>query len=90
MALKIKNSEVEQLASEVARLASESKTEAIRRALYDRKQRLLIRRSRGGRQDRLNDLLREKIWPNIPSPLRQHGISKAEREHLLGYGSKGI
>ena len=37
MALNIKNAEVEQLAAEVASMAKESKTEAIRQALHERK-----------------------------------------------------
>ena len=40
MALNIKNPEVERLATEVANLARETKTEAIRRALEERKARL--------------------------------------------------
>src|SRR4029453_11787484 len=40
MALNLKNAEVERLAAEVARLTGESKTEAIRRALEERRQRL--------------------------------------------------
>ena len=40
MALNIKNADVERLASEVARLTGESKTEAIRRALDERRRRL--------------------------------------------------
>ena len=40
MALNLKNAEVERLAAEVARLTGESKTEAIRRALDERRQRL--------------------------------------------------
>ena len=40
MPLNIKNSEVERLAAEVARLTGESKTEAIRRALDERRRRL--------------------------------------------------
>jgi antitoxin VapB len=39
MALNIKNPEVERLATEVALLARETKTEAIRRALEERKAR---------------------------------------------------
>ena len=39
MALNIKNPEVERLATEVAQLARETKTEAIRRALEERKAR---------------------------------------------------
>jgi len=46
MALNIKNPEVVQLTTEVARLAGETKTEAIRQALIERKVRL---QSRGGR-----------------------------------------
>ncbi|MSO83388.1 MAG: PSK operon transcription factor, partial [Acidobacteria bacterium] len=40
MALNLKNPEVERLAAEVARLTGESKTEAIRRSLEERRQRL--------------------------------------------------
>ena len=43
MALNIKNPEVEILAAEVARLAQETKTEAIRQALLERKARLQVR-----------------------------------------------
>jgi antitoxin VapB len=37
MALNLKNDEVERLAADVAAMTSESKTEAIRRALMERK-----------------------------------------------------
>lgn len=90
MALNIKNSEVERLAGEVARLANETKTEAIRRALADRRQRLLIHRGAAGGQERLMRLLRTRIWPEIPPLLRQRGISKKEREKILGFGPGGI
>jgi antitoxin VapB len=40
MALNIKNPEVVQLATEVARMAGETKTEAIRQSLIERKVRL--------------------------------------------------
>jgi hypothetical protein len=52
MALNIKNAEVERLAAEVAGLANESKTEAIRRALADRKERLVVRRVKAPRRGR--------------------------------------
>ena len=90
MGLNIKNPEVEKLAQEVASLAHENKTEAIRRALSDRKQRLLIRRGGASKQDRLNHLLQTRIWPEIPSSLRRRGISKKERETILGYGPHGF
>ncbi len=90
MALNFKNAEVERLAGEVADLANESKTEAIRRALFDRKQRLLTRRGTTSRKDRLQELLRTRIWPEIPAALRKRGISKKEREKILGYGPGGV
>jgi antitoxin VapB len=47
MALSIRNPETEKLADELARLAGESKTEAVTKALRDRLERL--RRERAGR-----------------------------------------
>ena len=89
MALNIKNPEVEALATEVARLAKETKTEAIRRALLERKARLRLRPSRLSRRDRLEALLRNKIWPEIPPEIRGTGITKEEKEKILGYGREG-
>ncbi len=90
MALNIKNPEVERLANEVASLAGETKTEAIRRALLDRRQRLLIYRSGSGRRERLRALLEQRIWPEIPASLRGRRISKQERGEILGYGPDGV
>ncbi len=90
MALNLKNTEVELLAAEVARMANESKTEAIRRALLDRKRRLQVRRGDTDRQARLERLLRNRIWPKIPSKLIGTSISKRQREEILGYGPKGV
>jgi len=50
MALTPKSPQVEALASEVAALAGESKTEAVRRALIDRRDRIQL--MRGGRVKR--------------------------------------
>lgn len=90
MALNIKNPEVERLAAEVARMAHETKTEAIRRALLDRKQRLGIRRTESSRAERLRAFLETEVWPKIPPELRERGISKEEREEILGYGPEGV
>jgi len=56
MALNIRNPEAERLASELARLTGETKTEAVTRALRDRLRR--VRRERGGRRlaDELNPI----------------------------------
>jgi len=88
MALNIKNPEVVRLAGEVAELAKETKTEAIRRALEERKERL---RLRGGKSKRegLEEWLRTEIWPQIPPEVLGRTISKEEREEILGYGPDG-
>ena len=51
MALNIKNVDVERLAGEVANLAHETKTQAIKRALVERRARLQARSGKpGGRK----------------------------------------
>ena len=90
MALNIKNAEVERLASEVAALAKESKTEAIRRALLDRKQRLSVRLRDTTRTDRLRTVLRDRIWPEVPANVLGRRVTKQEREKILGYGPHGV
>jgi antitoxin VapB len=91
MALNIKNPEVVRLASEVAALAHETKTEAIRRALEERRQRLAIRRVDPGKAERMLRLFRTRIWPLVPKELRgRPPISKEEKEAILGYGPGGF
>ena len=90
MALSIKNREVEALASEVARLTGETKTEAIRRALAERKQRLALQGSQGDRRQRVLELLEKKIWPQVLPQYRGRGMTKAERGEILGYGPEGV
>ena len=90
MALNIKNRDVERLAAEVADLAGETKTEAIRRALEDRRRRLVLR---VGRKDRRADVMRileRDIWPNVPRRMLGKRLSRAEEDRILGYGSRGV
>lgn len=90
MALNIKNAEVERLATEVARMAKESKTEAIRHALQERKIRLAVRMGRpADKATRLREFLEREVWPQIPADLLGKGISKKEREEILGIGPDG-
>jgi len=90
MALNIKNSEVEQLAAEVAGITGESKTEAIRQALLERRSRLVLWRSGGDRLAAMLGALERDIWPRIPAEILGRPISRAEREEILGYGPDGI
>jgi antitoxin VapB len=77
MALNIKNDEVERLAADVARITGETKTEAIRRALVERRDRLRYRIPAGARQQRGLRFLQREVWPQIPA------------DQLLGYGPFG-
>ena len=90
MALNLKNPEVEELAAAVAALAGETKTEAIRRALLERKQRLTLSRLRAPKRERVLALLNDRSWPAIPAEGRGKRISKRERERSLGYGTQGV
>ena len=90
MALNIKNREVERLAADVARLAGESKTQAIRRALEERKGRLALRVVRKDRRADLMRFLEREIWPIIPRRLRGRRLSRKEEDAILGYGPRGV
>ncbi len=89
MALNIKNARVERLATEVAQMARETKTEAIRRALEDRKARLAFQASPQDRLRQLKDYLQKEVWPQIPSAVRGKKMTKREREAILGIGRRG-
>jgi antitoxin VapB len=88
MALNIKNAEVEQLAEELARLSGTSKTEAIRQALLERKERVAALAPAGSREARLREFLELRIWPAIPPEARRKW-SREEEDALLGYGEFG-
>jgi antitoxin VapB len=90
VALNIKNPEVERLADEVSRLANESKTEAIRRALQERKARLAAAHGEPRTKERLIEFFERSIWPNFPPEVLGKRLKKREREKILGYGPHGV
>jgi antitoxin VapB len=85
--LNIKNAIVESLAQEVAEMTGETKTEAIRKSLEERRQRLLLGDPLT-RKERVRRLLEEEIWPSLPLPLPP--LSKEEEEAILGFGPDGV
>jgi antitoxin VapB len=89
MPLNIKNAEVERLATEVARLTGESKTDAIRRALEERRRRL---RSHSTVQQRAGVLrfLEETVWRTQPKSEMGRRLSREEEDEMLGYGPTGV
>ena len=89
MALNLKNPEVERLAAEVAEMARETKTEAIRRALEERKARLAVEVAPKERLNQLVEYLEREVWPHLHPELRAKPITKQEREAILGIGAQG-
>lgn len=90
MAMNIKDEETEQLAAEVAALASETKTRAVKVALQERRERLQARTRRQTRSERLLRFLLEEAWPQVPDELLGVGVRKDEREAILGHGPDGV
>jgi antitoxin VapB len=90
MALNIKDRETERLAAEVAALAGESKTRAVRVALQERRQRLALKATRRDRQQALLRFLAEEVWPHVPRRVRGRRVTRRERDVILGYGPHGV
>ncbi|MBU2603034.1 MAG: type II toxin-antitoxin system VapB family antitoxin [Actinobacteria bacterium] len=90
MALTIKNPEVERLAEEVARLSGQNKTQAIRQALEERRDRLTLRPSRAARAAQRRRFLEREIWADIPDELLDTPHDDALDDEILGYGPDGV
>lgn len=90
MALNVKDAETERLAAEVAALAGETKTRAIKIALQERRQRLLQQAAAGERGEALRRFLTEEAWLQLPPEILGQVPSKEERESILGYGPDGV
>jgi antitoxin VapB len=90
MALNIKNTEVERLATEVSRLAGETKTEAVRQALLERRQRLAYRAPAQGGADRARRFLERELWPLVPEAERGRRLTNEEEDAILGYSKSGV
>jgi antitoxin VapB len=90
MAMNIKDPQTEALAAEVAALANETKTQAVRTALQERKERLQARQRRQARALRIDRFLEDEAWPQIPEAVLGRPVPKAEREMILGYGPEGV
>jgi antitoxin VapB len=89
MALNIKDKETEELAAEVASLAGESKTGAVRQALRERRDRLTLASGQQRRSpESLTRFLEAEVWPLIPD---RGGppMTKEEVEEILGFGPEG-
>jgi antitoxin VapB len=90
VALNIKNAEVERLAAEASRLAGESKTESIRRALEERVARLRLRVVKQDREASLLSYLEREVWPRVPKRALGRRVTPREEQRILGYGKDGV
>jgi antitoxin VapB len=89
VALNIKDPETERLAAEIAAATGENKTQAIRTALRQRKERLARERGGAAAGPDLVTLLETNVWPLVQATQQGAAPSKAEREQILGYGPDG-
>jgi antitoxin VapB len=90
MGLNIKNAEVERLATEVAGLAHETKTEAIRRALLERRARLKECAGNPAAGKGLREYLERNVWPMIPEAELGRVPTREQEDQILGYGPEGF
>jgi len=90
VALTIKNAEVERLAAEVAGLTGESKTQAVRVALEERRQRLTSGVDPEARKAELLRWLESEIWSRVPPELRGQPHDNARDDAIIGYGPDGV
>ena len=89
MAMNIKNGGVERLATEVARMTGETKTEAIRRALEERKRRLKAGPT-ADRRAAVLSFLKKRVWSGVPKSEIGRRLTRAEEDAILGYGPDGV
>ena len=89
MALHIEDAEVERLVAKVAELAHESETEAVRRALAERMEKLAVS-DRTQKGESLIEFFEREIWPKIPPDVLGKPVTKAEVEGILGLGPDGV
>ena len=90
MALTIKNTEVERLAAEVAQLAGESKTQAIKVAFEERRRRLTSGIDPAARTAELLRFMEQEIWAHIPAELLGQPHDSARDDEIVGYGPDGL
>jgi antitoxin VapB len=90
MALSIKSPEVEKLAAALAEMTGESKTEAVRRALIERRERLSLQHTRREPGSDFLRYLEEEVWPKAPPGQLGRRLNREEEDEILGYGPGGV
>lgn len=89
MAMNIKCGRVEELVDEIVKITGETKTEAIRVALSERRERLAFRTEGLDRSARALKFLEREVWPAVPADQRGKRLTRKQIEAILGYGREG-
>jgi antitoxin VapB len=90
VALTIKNVDVERLAAEVAQLTGESKTQAIRVALEERRRRLTSGVDPAARTAEALEWAEREIWAHVPAELHGQPHDSPRDDAIVGYGPDGL
>jgi antitoxin VapB len=87
MSIHINNSSVEKLLNEITQMTGESPTEAVRKALEERRHRLTTQTMTHD-EARLLSFLQKEVWLQIPTDQQGVRLTKEEEERILGYGEQ--
>jgi antitoxin VapB len=90
MPLNIKNPKVEKMISEISDLTGETKTEAVRKAVEERRRTLKYVSQDRDRAARLRRFFLQEIWPQIPPAQKGRKLTKKQEEAILGFGKAGL
>jgi antitoxin VapB len=91
--LSIRDKETEALVAQITSVTGETQTEAVRKAVGERLERLEAQPRPGRKKmtaEEMRHFMETEIWPLVPDELLGKGITKAEREEILGYGPEGV
>lgn len=83
MALNIRNAAVEQLGSELAMITGDSKTQAVKIALEERRERLALEQDQ--KLKSTLEWLQKEVWPRVPLEVRAK-MTLNEEDLTLGQG----
>jgi antitoxin VapB len=89
MTININNLGVEKLLDEITQLTGESRTEAVRKALEERRHRLAMQVATHDKVGLLT-FLQNEVWSQIPAAQAGVQLTKEEEERILGYGEQGV
>ncbi len=90
MALNLKNPQVERLVAEIAEMTGETKTEAVRKALEERKQRLAFQVVGSRPIEVVHRFLEREVWSLVPEELLGKPLKPGEQDEILGFGPEGM